>query len=121
MASAAILVTVKPDDACPMLGKPSEVVPRKMKIGGESAMRQRQGVVRPTQDYLGVQEAGAMTGTSPWFWRRKAYDGTVGSVKLGRRLLIPRAEIDRFIRESTRPRVKPKEGNEAPADKPTVQ
>ena len=64
-------------------------------------MRQRQGIPTTTQEYLGVDEAAAMTGTSPWFWRRKAYDGTIGSVKLGRRLLIARAEIDRYILEGT--------------------
>jgi excisionase family DNA binding protein len=83
-------------------------------------MRQRQGFATPKQDYLGVEDAAVMTGTSPWFWRRKAYDGTVGSVKLGRRLLIPRAEIDRYIQESTRPRSRMKV-NEAPAGEPTVQ
>lgn len=68
-------------------------------------MRKRQGFTTPQQDYLGVEDAAAMTGTSPWFWRRKAYDGTVASVKLGRRLLIARVEINRFIRASTRPRL----------------
>jgi excisionase family DNA binding protein len=75
-------------------------------------------VVRPKQDYLGVEEAAAMTGTSHWFWRRKAYDGTIASVKLGRRLLISRSEIERYIQEGTRPRSINKPGNEA--DEPTV-
>jgi excisionase family DNA binding protein len=83
-------------------------------------MRQRQGVTTPRQDYLGVEDAAAITGTSSWFWRRKAYDGTVGSVKLGRRLLIPRAELDRYIAESTRPR-STETRSEVPAAKPTVQ
>lgn len=78
-------------------------------------MRKRQGFATPQQDYLGVEDAAAMTGTSPWFWRRKAYDGTVASVKLGRRLLIARAEIDRVIRASTRPRA-----GETSASKPAV-
>ena len=84
-------------------------------------MRQRQGIPTTTQEYLGVDEAAAMTGTSPWFWRRKAYDGTIGSVKLGRRLLIARAEIDRYIREGTRPPSRGKQPGEAAAGKPALQ
>jgi hypothetical protein len=41
---------------------------------------------------------------SVWFWRRKAYCGAIASVKIGRRLLIPRAEIERLVAENTRPR-----------------
>jgi excisionase family DNA binding protein len=69
-----------------------------------------------TQQYLGVAEAATMTGTSPWFWRRKAYAGTVSSVKLGTRLLIPRAEIERFIEENTCPRVLSAESQPAAAE-----
>jgi excisionase family DNA binding protein len=73
---------------------------------GEIKMRKRRGAVTPLkQEYLGLDEVAAMTGTSPWFWRRKAYDGTVGSVNLGRRLLIPRAEIERFIKAGSRARL----------------
>jgi excisionase family DNA binding protein len=68
-------------------------------------MRKSTAGAGTTQQYLGVDEAGVMTGMSAWFWRRKAYNGTVSSVKFGRRLLIPRAEIERFIHENTRPRV----------------
>lgn len=56
-------------------------------------------------DYLGVAEAEALTGVSRWTWRRWAYDGKVASVKLGKRLLIPSAEISRLVAENTRPRV----------------
>lgn len=56
-------------------------------------------------DYLGVAEAEALTGVSRWTWRRWAYDGKVASVKLGKRLLIPSAEISRLIEENTRPRL----------------
>ena len=52
--------------------------------------------------YLGVVEAENLTGVSRWTWRRWAYDGKVASVKLGKRLLIPRAEIDRLVKENTR-------------------
>lgn len=54
---------------------------------------------------MSVEEAGALTGLSPWTWRRYAYGSTVASIKLGRRLLIPRSEIDRLVAEHTRPRL----------------
>jgi len=56
-------------------------------------------------DYLGVVDAEMLTGVSRWTWRRWAYDGRVASVKLGKRLLIPSAEISRLVAENTRPRV----------------
>jgi hypothetical protein len=56
-------------------------------------------------EYLGVNEAEALSGVSRWTWRRWAYDGKVASVKLGKRLLIPSAEIARLVAENTRPRV----------------
>jgi len=46
-----------------------------------------------------------LTGVSRWTWRRWAYDGKVASVKLGKRLLIPRAEIARLVSENLRPRL----------------
>ena len=57
------------------------------------------------EEYLGVNEAEAVSGVSRWTWRRWAYDGKVESVKLGKRLLIPRAEIARLVDENTRPRL----------------
>lgn len=60
---------------------------------------------RSNADYLGVAEAEALTGVSRWTWRRWAYDGRIASVKLGKRLLIARAEISRLVAENTRPRV----------------
>jgi excisionase family DNA binding protein len=57
------------------------------------------------KEYLGVEQAGLVTGMSPWTWRRWAYAGKVASVKLGNRLLIPRSEIDRLIAENLRPAV----------------
>ena len=56
-------------------------------------------------DYLGVVDAETLTGVSRWTWRRWAYDGRVASVKLGKRLLIPSAEIARRVAENTRPRI----------------
>jgi excisionase family DNA binding protein len=58
----------------------------------------------PRAEYLGVEQAAALTSMSVWFWRRKAYCGAIASVKIGRRLLIPRAEIERLVAENTRPR-----------------
>jgi excisionase family DNA binding protein len=55
------------------------------------------------RQYLGVAELEAMTGISRWTWRRWAYDGKVGSVKLGKRLLIPAREVQRLIAENSRP------------------
>lgn len=52
---------------------------------------------------LSVAEAEIMTGVSRWTWRRWAYDGKVASVKLGKRLLVPAAEVERLVAEGTRP------------------
>jgi hypothetical protein len=54
-------------------------------------------------EYLGVDEAEIVTGRSRWSWRKDAYAGRIASVKVGRRLLIPRAEIDRIMRANFRP------------------
>jgi hypothetical protein len=54
---------------------------------------------------VGVDGAERMTTISRWTWRAWAYSGKVASVKAGRRLLIPVAEIRRVIEEGTRPRV----------------
>jgi hypothetical protein len=54
---------------------------------------------------LSVDECGAITGLSPWWFRRAAYAGRIESVKFGqRRLMIPATEVDRIIAEGTRPR-----------------
>jgi excisionase family DNA binding protein len=55
--------------------------------------------------HLSVVEAEEHTGVSRWTWRRMAYDGRVASVKLGTRLLIPLAEIERVLQEGARPRL----------------
>jgi excisionase family DNA binding protein len=54
--------------------------------------------------YLSVAEAEMITGISQWTWRRWAYDGKITSVKLGRRLMVPMAELERCLAEGTRPR-----------------
>jgi excisionase family DNA binding protein len=58
-----------------------------------------------SRQLLSVVEAEANTGVSRWTWRRWALDGKVGSVKLGKRLLIPLAEIERLIAKNTRPAI----------------
>lgn len=57
--------------------------------------------------YLGVDDAEIMSGLSKWTWRKYAYEGRVASTKVGRRLLIPVAEIERIMREGLRPRLEP--------------
>lgn len=56
-------------------------------------------------EYLGVDEAEILTGRSRWSWRKDAYSGRIASVKLGRRLLIPIAEIRRVLADGLRPRM----------------
>jgi excisionase family DNA binding protein len=58
-----------------------------------------------TAEYLGVEDAEAVTGISRWTWRRWAYDGRIESVKLGTRLLIPRRAIDNLVTSATRPKL----------------
>jgi hypothetical protein len=59
-------------------------------------------------ELLGMADAEAMTGRSRWSWRRDCYSGAVASVKIGRRLFVPIAEVRRVIAESTRPRLNSK-------------
>jgi hypothetical protein len=54
-------------------------------------------------EYLSVQEAERRYGPSEWTWRRWAYTGRIGSVKLGSRLLLPVSECERLIQAGTRP------------------
>ena len=56
-----------------------------------------------SKQYLGVTELEVLTGVSRWTWRRWAYEGKVGSVKLGKRLLIPASEVQRLVAENFRP------------------
>jgi predicted site-specific integrase-resolvase len=60
--------------------------------------------VAPIPQYLGANEAETRTGVSHWLWRRYAHEGRIASVKVGRRLLIPVAEIDRIMAEGMRHR-----------------
>lgn len=60
-------------------------------------------LVRP--EFVGVETAEAMTDRSRWSWRKDAYSGKIASTKVGRRLLIPVAEIERVMREGLRPAI----------------
>ncbi len=55
-------------------------------------------------ELLGMEDAERLTGRSRWSWRRDCYSGAVSSVKIGRRLFVPTAEVKRVIAENTRPR-----------------
>jgi hypothetical protein len=44
-----------------------------------------------------------MSGLSRWTWRHYAYEGKIASVKAGKRLLIPVAEIRRVMAQGYRP------------------
>ena len=59
-------------------------------------------------ELLGMADAEVMTGRSRWSWRRDAYAGKIASVKIGRRLFVPVAEVQRVIAECTRPRLEVK-------------
>jgi len=60
------------------------------------------------RQFLSPVEAETLTGISRWTWRSKAYSGEIASSKVGRRLLLPIAEIDRIIAEGARlPRTTP--------------
>jgi excisionase family DNA binding protein len=59
--------------------------------------------VSPSQRLLSVKEFGALLGVSLWTVRAWAYRGRVASVKLGARMMIPTAELDRLISENMRP------------------
>ena len=51
-----------------------------------------------------IKEAARQLGISVLTARRLAYSGEITSVKIGAKLLIPESEINRLIREGTRPR-----------------
>ena len=62
------------------------------------------GAVKVEPLLMTVDDSATLTGLSVWTVRQMAYKGRVASVKLGRRLMIPVAELRRVILESTRPR-----------------
>jgi predicted transcriptional regulator of viral defense system len=63
------------------------------------------GAVRAEREYVTVDEAEQLSAVSKWFWRRAAYSGAIESVKVGRRLIIPLAEVQRVLAEGKRPRL----------------
>jgi hypothetical protein len=65
-------------------------------------MRTNKRDIQP--EFVGVVDAEIVSGLSRWTWRAWAYSGRVASVKAGRRLLIPMAEIRRVMAEGSRPR-----------------
>ena len=54
---------------------------------------------------IGVQQAADQLGLSVWTIRFWAYNGKISSHKLGSKLMVSTAEIDRIVAESERPRV----------------
>jgi excisionase family DNA binding protein len=60
----------------------------------------------PARQLISVYEAADMLGLSPWTMRAHAYKGRISSHKIGTRLLFDRAEIERVIAESERPRLR---------------
>ena len=57
------------------------------------------------REWISVDDAELLSGRSKWSWRRDAYEGRVASSKVGRRLLIPLAEVRRVMNEGLRPRL----------------
>jgi predicted site-specific integrase-resolvase len=59
--------------------------------------------VRP--ELLPVKDFAARLGVSVWTARSWCYRGTVASVKIGSKLLVPIGEVGRIISENMRPRL----------------
>ncbi|HEY1895845.1 MAG TPA: helix-turn-helix domain-containing protein [Terracidiphilus sp.] len=75
-----------------------------MQKPGAMARARGRAIKMPVEpEYLSVNECEIVSGLSRWTWRRYAYAGTVASVKVGPRLLIPRSEMDRIMRAGLRP------------------
>jgi excisionase family DNA binding protein len=54
---------------------------------------------------VSVKTAAEILGVSIWTIRMWAYSGKICSHKLGKRLMVSTAEIDRIVTESVRPRL----------------
>jgi len=54
---------------------------------------------------LGVREAAAAVGLSHWTVRRFIAEGKIRPIRIGRRVLIEPAELERFIERSSQPHV----------------
>ena len=55
------------------------------------------------REWIGVDEAQAITGRSKWSWRRDAYEGRIGSSKVGRRLLLRLKDVRQTMEAGYRP------------------
>lgn len=49
---------------------------------------------------LTIPEAAEALGISPWLVRRAVRDGTLPHIQIGRRVLIPRKALDRWLTTS---------------------
>jgi hypothetical protein len=56
-------------------------------------------------DLLPIKIFAARLGVSVWSARRWCYQGTVASVKIGAKLLVPTEEVQRIISDNMRPRL----------------
>jgi hypothetical protein len=54
-------------------------------------------------EFVSVDQCETITGVSRWTWRQYAYEGKIGSIKFGTRLLIPISEVRRVLAEGYRP------------------
>lgn len=59
----------------------------------------------PDPDLLTIDRVAMRLGISPWTVRKYCRTGTLASVKLGTRILIPTTEIYRIIGENLRPAI----------------
>jgi Helix-turn-helix domain len=61
---------------------------------------------KANRELVGLDEAARILGgLSPWTLRSWAYSGRISSHKISTRLMFDRAELDRIIPESERPRL----------------
>jgi excisionase family DNA binding protein len=57
---------------------------------------------------LNVREAGHMLSISPWTVRRYISTGKLRPTRIGRRVLVEPAELQRLVEAGRRPRVRPR-------------
>lgn len=57
------------------------------------------------REWVSVDEAEHLSGRSKWSWRRDAYDGRVGSTKVGKRLLLRLSEVRSYMEANYRPAI----------------
>jgi hypothetical protein len=86
------------------LPKPCEVLSESALPGHE--VEEMKKAVEVTPELLPVKNFAALLGVSVWTARGWCYRGTVASVKMGAKLLVPTGEVGRMISENMRPRLK---------------